>query len=133
MAKITLTRSQWKTFKTDHHLSKSKLFAKADVGPTIDSLQKAQKAYTTSPSAKTLGSYFEKLDKLNKAMTKFVALKKNKDELTNGDKAMKKIEGWKQEISKQMKHLADYQRDNASALAQSDVQSLKADFKTMGF
>jgi hypothetical protein len=101
---FTLTRDAWKKFKTDNDLSKSSIFSRADVGPTIDKFWEAANAFSTAKTTDTVRKLFTKCTDLEKAFDKFIALKEIKNELKAPAKA--KIEAWKKELEQTKTALA---------------------------
>jgi hypothetical protein len=122
MSVMTLNRDKWKKFKEDNNLSKSSFFSKADVGPHIDSFQKALEACKKSPGQKSLMTCFTKADDLKKAFQKFIALKETKTELKAPAKAQ--LETWSKELESVVVGLAKLQKDSEKDLKAGDVTNL---------
>ena len=129
MSVLTLTRAKWKTFKTDNNLSKSSLFNKADVGPSIDAFATAYAAFKTSKGAKDLLKASGKLTDLQKAFTKFIAIKELKDEMT--PQAKTQIETWHRELDGVMKSLAVIVKKHEPELKLNDAKIMNADLDKM--
>jgi hypothetical protein len=126
---LTLNRAKWKKFKTDHNLSKSSFFAKADVGPTIEDFEKAALKFAKSVSEKDLMTLFSKCQKLQAAFKKFIALKEAKAELT--PEAKKQIQAWDGELDGIATDLAKLVKDAPEMLKRGDVKQLEDNFETM--
>ena len=122
MSVMTLNRDKWKKFKEANDLSKSSFFNKADVGPHIDSFQKALEACKKSPGQKSLMTCFTKADDLNKAFKKFIALKETKAELKAPAKTQ--LEIWSKELDAVVVGLAKLQKDSEKDLKAGDVTNL---------
>jgi len=122
MSVMTLNRDKWKKFKEANDLSKSSFFNKADVGPHIDSFQKALEACKKSPGQKSLMTCFTKASDLKAAFQKFVALKETKAELKGPAKTQ--LEEWSKELEAVVVGLAKLQRDSEKDLKAGDVTNL---------
>ncbi|HEX4000661.1 MAG TPA: hypothetical protein VHX65_19085 [Pirellulales bacterium] len=121
---LTLTRDKWKTFKEKNNLSKSSFFSKADVGPHIDSFQKALEDCKKSPGQKSLMAAFSKGETLNKAFEKFIGLKEAKDELKPD--AKKQLETWRGELSAMVQGLAKLYKSSEKDLQAGDTKNLNS-------
>ena len=126
---FTLTRDAWKKFKTDNDLSKSSIFNKADVGPHIDSLWKANEQYKRDKGWKAVITLITKLTDLQKAFTKFIALKEAKDELSAAAKGQ--IQTWHKQLDDAVSGLRDYAGKNEDQLRQKDLNVLDRQLNEM--
>lgn len=125
MGVLTLNRDAWKKFKETNNLSKSSFFNKADVGPSIDSFQKAMDACKASPGAKTLATCVSKAVDLEKAFAKFIQLKEAKAELK--EPAKKQLEAWSKELKECSTGLAKLYKSSEKDLKAGDVKNLQLD------
>ncbi len=130
MSSFTLTRAKWRQFKDDNNLSKSSFFKKADVGPHIDSFQKAVAAFKSKPGKKPLESCFMKAVALQKAFEKFISLKEAKAELTPAAKAQLKT--WSEQVEQTSKQLASMWKAAKPQLEQLDIKNLDEKFDELG-
>ena len=117
-----LTREKWREFKEKNNLSKSSFFSKADVGPTIDSLQKAVTAFKGSATKRNLESVVKKAGELQKAFAKFIQLKEFKEELKDDAKA--RINKWSAQINDLTAQMADIYRQCKEELKENDRKEL---------
>ena len=96
--RFQLRREAWRDFKTHNNLSKSSIFNKADVGPHIDAWWSAYDQYKKSKNWKTFRPLVTKLTDLQKAFTKFIALKEAMDEFRDHPEAKQQILTWQEEV-----------------------------------
>jgi hypothetical protein len=127
---FTLTRDAWKRFKADNELSKSSVFNKADVGPSIDAVWTAAQAFNRAKTTDTVRKLFTKASDLEKAFGKFIALKETKAELK--PPAKNQIEKWKQELDETKTDLANIAAKYKDDLADNQKQAMLATLKSAG-
>jgi hypothetical protein len=127
---FTLTRDAWKRFKADNELSKSSVFNKADVGPSIDAFWTAAQAFNRAKTTDTVRKLFTKASDLEKAFGKFIALKETKAELK--PPAKNQIEKWKQELDETKTDLANIAAKYKDDLADNQKQAMLATLKSAG-
>jgi hypothetical protein len=126
MNKLSINRTQWKKFKDDNDLSKSSFFKKADVGPTIDSFQKASDKFLNTRGLKDLLALNGKARDMKKAFEKFIGLKEAKAELTATAKTQ--IENWLEEVTAIENWLALQYAVNEKKLKANDVVEMDKTF-----
>jgi hypothetical protein len=122
MKVLKLTRGKWRTFKTQNQLSKSSFFNKADVGPSVEAFANAYANFKKTRSMNDLLKASSKLTDLQKAFTKFLAIKEVKQELTAGSRLQ--IETWKDQLDDVMKEMALYLQNNEAKLKKNDKKGL---------
>jgi hypothetical protein len=126
MNKLSINRTAWKKFKDDNNLSNSSFFSKADVGPTIDSFQKASEKFLNSRGMKDLLALNGKARDMKKAFAKFIGLKEAKAELTATAKSQ--VEKWLQEVTDIEDWLALEYAKNEKKLKTNDVLEMDKTF-----
>ncbi len=122
MPRFTLTRRRWREFKTDNGLTKSPMFKKADVGPSLVRLQKSLKKWDADQGEKALGSVLVAADKVKKAFAKFIKFKNEQGEMTKS--AETQIKNWETELDNIVDFLGVVYRKNPTKLKEKDLTNM---------
>ncbi len=127
-----LTKKEWTRIKKNAGIEKEKKFLKSDasVGKHVSTLVSARDKFNTTPSKKSLETYFLALTRLGKALTDF---SNAKDLDTKAAKSLKTdIGAWQREIDAKSKSLAAIAKNFDKLLASEDKARLKSTMSTLG-
>jgi hypothetical protein len=130
MPVFTLSRREWREFKTANGLTKSPVFKKADVGPSLVRLQKALKKWDSDQGEKAFGEVLVEANKVKKAFGKFIKVKGELGELSKD--AERQIKTWEGELNNAVEFLKGVYRSNPEKLKDKDVKNMYSTFGELG-